>query len=41
MEVIKKLKGEIKRMRQELILQGSRKKEEEFLTGDSDLDEEE
>ena len=42
MEQIKKLKGEIKRLRQELIMKGTRKKdEEEYLTEDSELDEEE
>jgi hypothetical protein len=42
-EVIKKLKGEIKRLRQDLILKGSskRKDEEEYYSDDSGLDEEE
>ena len=42
MEQVKKLKGEIKRLRQELILKGSRKKDEdEYLTDDSAIEEEE
>jgi len=44
MEQVKKLKGEIKRLRQELILKGTSKKKQndgDFLSDDSDLDEEE
>ena len=42
-ENIKKLKGEIKRLRQDLILKGSSRKkdEEEYFSDDSALDEEE
>ena len=44
MEQIKKLKGEIKRLRQELILKGTSKKgqmDDQFMDDDSDFDEEE
>jgi len=42
-EVIKKMKNEIKRLRQEIILKGTskRKDEDEYLSDDSGLDEEE
>lgn len=43
METIKKLKGEIKRLRQDLILKGSSKRrdDDDYLSDDSGLDEEE
>jgi hypothetical protein len=44
MEQIKKLKGEIKRLRQELILKGTSKKrgnDDDYLSDDSELNEEE
>ena len=43
MDQVKKLKGEIKRLRQELILKGTGKKkdEDDYLSDDSGLDEEE
>ncbi len=42
METIKKLKGELKRLRQDLILKGSSKRrDEDEMSDDSGLDEEE
>lgn len=46
MEQVKKLKGELKRLRQELILKGTSKRKgtveaEDFDSDDSDLEEEE
>ena len=43
MDQVKKLKGEIKRLRQELILKGTGKKkdEDDYLSDDTGLDEEE